>query len=234
MGVLIPGYGRIPEWISQKKKESQIKIEFPMDWYQKNDFLGFAVYSVFSPLHVNCMKNPCRLKCELNFHGHQSKVLDDIPSPMDEFSSMHDYLCCRFVGGESNRVWVAYYPKVAIDNKYWSNEWRHLKASFHGEGVKVEECGFHLIYSEEHQQNQDEEDNHMPMFSNLSENSGDDRSTVENVKRRRDDAEHNQAEEPLHKRSRESNIEALNSFTNHQVHHQNFFSSCKPFLYRVI
>ena len=172
MGVLIPGYGRIPEWISQKKKESPIKIEFPMDWYQKNDFLGFAVYSVFSPLHVNCMKNPCRLKCELNFHGHQSKVLDDLPSPMDEFSSMHDYLCCRFVGGESNRVWVAYYPKVAIDNKYWSNEWRHLKASFHGEGVKVEECGFHLIYYEEHQQNQDEEDNHMPMFSNLPENSG--------------------------------------------------------------
>ena len=92
MGVLIPGYGRIPEWISQKKKESQIKLEFPMDWYPKNDFLGFAVYSVFSPLHVNCMKNPCRLKCELNFHGHQSKVLDDLPSPMDEFSSMHDNL----------------------------------------------------------------------------------------------------------------------------------------------
>ena len=29
----IPGYGGIPEWISLKKKESQIKIEFPMDWY---------------------------------------------------------------------------------------------------------------------------------------------------------------------------------------------------------
>ena len=50
------------------------------------------------------------------------------------------------------------------------------------------ECGFHLIYSEEHQQNQDDEDNHIPMFSNLPENS-------ENVKRRLDDEEHNQAEE---------------------------------------
>ena len=196
INAFIHGYGGIPEWISHKKKGSQIKIEFPIDWYQKNDFLGFAVYSVSAPLHVNWMKNPCGLKCELNFHGHQSKVLDDLPSPMDEFSSMHDYLCWRFVGGESNRVWVVYYPKVAIDKKYWSNEWRHLKASFDGEGVIVVECGFHLIYSEEHQQNQDDEDNRMPMFLNLLENFGDNRSTAESVNRRGDDAEHNQAEEP--------------------------------------
>ena len=50
-------------------------------------------------------------------------------------------------------MWVIYYPKNAIDSKYRSNEWRHLKAPYHGEGVKVNECGFHLIFSEEHQQN---------------------------------------------------------------------------------
>ena len=45
---------------------------------------------------------------------------------------------------------MAYYPKVAIKNEYWSNELKHLKASFHGffggKPVKVEECGFHLLY----------------------------------------------------------------------------------------
>ena len=59
----------------------------------------------------------------------------------------------------------------------------------------------------EHQQNQDDKDNHMPLFLNLLENFGDNRSTAENVKRRGDDAEHNQAEEPHHKRSRECNTD---------------------------
>ena len=195
INVFIPGYGRIPEWISHKKKGSEIKIELPMDWYQKNDFLGFALYSVSVPLHVESKKNPC-LKFKLCFHPYQYLA-------MDEFS----YFCCHINGDESNRVWVVYYPKVAIKNMYWSNGWRHLKASFDGEGMKVEECGFHLIYSEEHQQNQDDEDSHMPMFLNLLENFGDNRSTAENVKRRGDDAEHNPAEEPHHKRSRECNTD---------------------------
>ena len=150
INVFIPGYGRIPEWISHKKKGSQIKIEFPMDWYQKNDFLGFALYSVSVPLHVESKKKP-RLKCKLYLHPCQDLA-------MDEFSLIHSYLCCHINGDESNRVWVVYYPKVTIQNMFWSNGSRHLKASFDGEGVKVEECGFHLIYSEEHQQNQDDED----------------------------------------------------------------------------
>ena len=199
INVFIPGYGGIPEWISHKKKGSQIKIEFPMDWYQKNDFLGFALYSVSVPLHVESKKKPC-LECKLHFYQFECLA-------MDEFSSIHSYSCCHINGDESNRVWVVYYPKVAIKNMYWSNGWRHLKASFDGEGMKVEECGFHLIYSEEHQQNQDDEDSHMPMFLNLLENFGDNRSTAENVKRRGDDAEHNPAEEPHHKRSRECNTD---------------------------
>ena len=51
-------------------------------------------------------------------------------------------------------------------------------ASFYrGEIIQVRECGIHLIYSEEHQYNQDDEDHHMPMFSNL----------LENANRKRDD-----------------------------------------------
>ena len=159
--IVIPGNNGIPEWISQRKKGSEITIELPMDWYHNNDFLGVALYSVYVPLHIESNEDPCSLKCQLNFHVHQFEFLDDLPSKfwsmnglsyefwaVDELSFRRGYLCHRN-GDELNEVWVAYYPKVAIPNQYWSNKWRHLKASFHGysgsKQVKVKECGFHLI-----------------------------------------------------------------------------------------
>ncbi|KAJ9692932.1 hypothetical protein PVL29_011854 [Vitis rotundifolia] len=130
--IFIPGNNGIREWIRQQKNGSQITIELPTDWYQNNDSLGFALYSVYVPLHIECKEDPRSLECELNLHGHRYESLDGLSSelwPMDELSFRSNYLCCHN-GGESNRVWVAYYPKVAIKNQCWSNEWRHLKASF--------------------------------------------------------------------------------------------------------
>ncbi|KAL6316156.1 hypothetical protein AAG906_015986 [Vitis piasezkii] len=159
--IVIPGNNGIPEWISQQKKGSEITIELPIDWYHNNDFLGVALYSIYVPLHIESNEDPCSLKCQLNFHVHQFEFLDDLPSkfwsmnglssefwPVDELSFRRGYLC-HHNGDELNEVWVENYPKVAIPNQYWSNKWRHLKASFHGylgsKQVKVKECGFHLI-----------------------------------------------------------------------------------------
>ncbi|XP_034675714.1 disease resistance protein RPV1-like isoform X2 [Vitis riparia] len=131
--VVISGNNGIPEWISQQKKGSQITIELPMDWYRKDDFLGFALYSVFIPMACN------ELNCELNICGDQSECchVDDVW-----------FYCCR-ICGESSQMCVTYYPKVAIDNQYWSNEWRRLKASFDSldAPVEVKECGYYLIYT---------------------------------------------------------------------------------------
>lgn len=160
--IVIPGNNGIPEWISQQKKRFEITIEPPMDWYQNNDFLGVALCSVYVPFHIESEEDPCSLECELNFHGHQFEFVYDLPSnfwsmggssskcwPVDDLLFECGYSCCHN-GGESNQVWVAYYPKVAIKNEYWSNEWKLLKASLHGfisgKLVKVEECGFHLLY----------------------------------------------------------------------------------------
>ena len=75
----------------------------------------------------------------------------------------------------------------------------------------------HLIYFEDHQRNQslslefletqDDEDNHMS-FAKSSENSGENTSTSQHLKRRYDNAEHkNQAVEAHNKRyMREPNI----------------------------
>ena len=78
------------------------------------------------------------LNCELNICGDQSECchVDDVR-----------FYCCE-ICGESSQMCVTYYPKVAIDNQYWSNEWRRLKASFRsfdGTPVEVKEWGFHLI-----------------------------------------------------------------------------------------
>ena len=113
-------------------------------------------------------------------------------------------LCCHN-GGESNRLWVACYPKVAIKNQCWSNEWRHLKASFHGhlgsKQVKVEQCGFHLIYmpnilntdSNTHAQS-NFGTNHWPWL--LTESIG------FNVKTSHDDIEDDPKDDPHPKRSK--------------------------------
>ncbi|KAL6315390.1 hypothetical protein AAG906_000500 [Vitis piasezkii] len=131
--VAISGNNGIPEWISQQKKGSQITIELPMDWYRNNDFLGFALYSVFIPIACD------GLNCELNICGDQSECchVDDVR-----------FYCCP-ICHESSQMCVTYYPKVAIDNQYWSNEWRRLKASFHSldAPVEVKECGYYLIYT---------------------------------------------------------------------------------------
>ena len=95
--------------------------------------------------------------------------------------------CCN--GGESNRVVVAFYSKVAIKNKHGSNEWRHMKASFDGEREKVEECGLHLIYKTDVLNRDSNATNHWPRL--LSEN------TDFNVNRSLDDAEN-----PPNKKSR--------------------------------
>ena len=126
--------------------------------------------------------------------------------------------CDEINDSESDQVLLVYYPKISFrDNEFHSNQYMHLQASFatYDRESKIKSCGVHLIYSQDDQQNhissvdflgtQDGEDNHMPMFLNLHENSGDNRSTTKAMKRSREDAEYNQAEEPHHKRSREPN-----------------------------
>ena len=146
--------------------------------------MGFALCSVFE-----FNEDPCY--CELNFHHFYFDYRDGFISKfkyVDVIGFSCSYPCCRN-GGESNRVWVAaYYPKVAIENKHWSNEFRHLKASFYG-GLKVEECRLHLIYKTNILNRDSNATNHWPRL--FSEN------TDFNVKRSLDDTEN-----PHNKKSR--------------------------------
>ncbi|KAL6313312.1 hypothetical protein AAG906_019422 [Vitis piasezkii] len=82
-----------------------------------------------------------------------------------------------------------YCPKTAIRDKFQSDQYMHLEASF---DILL------LVAGQNHQQN------HISLLD-FPENSGDSRSTIKDIKRSHDDAAHNQAEEPYHKRLRESN-----------------------------
>ncbi|CBI35601.3 unnamed protein product, partial [Vitis vinifera] len=48
--VIIPGSRGIPEWISHKSMRDEITIDLPKNWYEDNNFLGFALFSHYPPV----------------------------------------------------------------------------------------------------------------------------------------------------------------------------------------
>ena len=162
----MPGNNGIPEWISHKKKGSEIVVELPENLWEDNNFLGFALCSVFEyeedPYYFEYEEDPYYF--ELTFHHFYF----DYPDGYLSESKFRDRVvfsrrgCCN--GGESNGVLVAFYPKVAIKNEGWSNVRRHMKASFQGNREKVEECGLHLIYKT-NILNRDSNARHQPLAS---------------------------------------------------------------------
>ena len=194
------GGNGIPGWVLHQEMGSQIRIELPMNWYEDDHFLGFGFFC----LHHQSKEISLYLKFDEGEYAYDGAKI---------FCSA----CHEINGSESDQVLLVYYPKISFRDEFHSNQYMHLQASFGGYywPPKIKSCGVHLIYSQDDQQNhissvdflgtQDGEDNHMPMFLNLHENSGDNRSTTKAMKRSREDAEYNQAEEPHHKRSREPN-----------------------------
>ena len=112
--------------------------------------LGLVLYSIF--YHPVLIDNESEagwrmhgtyFKCELSLLGHERQLVATLPI---------DFHCnCSEV------MWMYYYPKVIIEEKYRSNKWKHLKASFcgssDGKAMKVEECGIHLMYAHAHEHN---------------------------------------------------------------------------------
>ncbi|RVX13110.1 TMV resistance protein N [Vitis vinifera] len=152
------------KWIMGENMGNHVTIDLPQDWYEDKDFLGFALCSAYVPPDDQSGngsaykfdskskdedQSPCSLHCNLTFHGDQSAF-----SIYPSLSSLCE--CCEN-DGASGQVWVLYYPKFAIEEKYHSNKWGRLKASFHGYfngmPMKVEKCGMQLIYAKNDEYN---------------------------------------------------------------------------------
>ena len=99
---VVPG---MPHWIRYQNVGDEIRIELPMNSYEDNDFLGFALCSVYVPLENTCRNAPIvsyGLGCHLSLYGDQSGFRDYI--------SFY-FVCKCYSGGESrDQVWVTTYP----------------------------------------------------------------------------------------------------------------------------
>ena len=168
----------------------EITIYLPKNWYEDNNFLGFALFYHHVPLDYD--------------HDLLNPTLDLLMSHGNRFEYMHRIWFSPegkkcFTNGVSIWPWgfekdctscldpelmVAYFPQIAISSKYRSNRWNNFKASFEDPfecGAKaafqVESCGIHLIYNKA----QDHSQQSLQLF---------------NVKRSHDDTE----DYPHHKR----------------------------------
>ncbi|WKA11077.1 hypothetical protein VitviT2T_028611 [Vitis vinifera] len=165
LDTFIPESNGIPEWISHQKKGSKITLTLPQNWYENDDFLGFALCSLHVPLDIEWrdIDESRNFICKLNFNNNPSLVVRDI-------QSRRHCQSCRD-GDESNQLWLIKIAKSMIPNIYHSNKYRTLNASFKNDfdtkSVKVERCGFQLLYA------QDYGHNHLTIVQGSSSSHGD-------------------------------------------------------------
>ncbi|KAB5529822.1 hypothetical protein DKX38_019903 [Salix brachista] len=125
-GIVVPG-NDVPDWFNHQSKESSIRVQIP-----RTDWMGFAACVAFSAYG----KSP--LFCQFKVDGKES-----YPSPM--------YIGCNSMQVVSDHLWLFYLSFDYLkDLKEQKNEaFNNLELSFNSyeQGVKVKNCGVHLVNS---------------------------------------------------------------------------------------
>ena len=165
--VFIPGSSGIPEWVSHQNKGCEVRIELPMNWYEDNDFLGFALFFHLLPLDNDdddddelVKRYIITQKCKLTIsHDDQSEMVASSIS-LDSFCEA--YRISSNCVSSDPALRVTYVPHIAIPDHYRSGWWKNFKAHLDTPFVscqcgknrpfKVEGCGIHLIYAQDHHQ----------------------------------------------------------------------------------
>ena len=171
--IIIPGSSGIPEWVTRKSMEYEVSIELSENWYEDDNFLGFALFFHLLPLDGDDDNNNDDVDDKFKgtylglstSHGDQYGLilgfadfsecgmyfissLDDICSHM-EFSVHHK------VSTSDPTLGVLYVPQIAISTKYRSREWNHFEALCNptyrcgDKTFKVKSCGIHLLYAQQ-------------------------------------------------------------------------------------
>ena len=157
ISIVIPKSSGILEWIRYPSMGSEevtlnltycYEVKLPPTWYEGNDLLGFALWCVYPSAHESQNKSvhmfeiepddgsALKFSCHLMIRGNYHSAYVDLFS-FDSYCVNDDV---------SDTVWVIYYPKAAIEQRYCTNQWTHFMASFHG-SLRMEECGIRLIYA---------------------------------------------------------------------------------------
>ena len=168
--ILILGNGGIPGWVLHQEIGSQVRIEPPLNWYEDDHFLGFALFTLFSDENRYLYGS----QFSLRLRGDPDEVVDD-----------HDirYWCtCDILNDyESDRLLVTLYPKNAIPNKYHRKQPWHFLADFvrrYNRGatsINIKRCGVQLIYTHDYlHDNVPMLLDHQRGYDNAGENKADD------------------------------------------------------------
>ena len=151
--VIILGRRGIPKWISHKSMGDEITIDLPKNWYEDNNFLGFALFCHHVPIDD---ENEDGLDLQLlisdgDQFGHMETIqfFPNYSLDMKNSTLLAD-----------PALMVVYFPQISISSEYRSNRWNKFKARFSSvffepnreASGKVESCGIHLIYAQDHPQ----------------------------------------------------------------------------------
>ena len=176
--IIIPGSSGIPEWVTRKSMGREVSIELSENWYEDDNFLGFALFCHLLPLDGDDDNNNDdaddifkrthhrRFYALSTSHGDQSKLIFELSvdincSRIYIINSLPDsYGYVKFsgyyhkVGTLDPTLHVFYVPQTAISTKYRSREWNHFKARCNptyecgDKTFKVKSCGIHLLYAQ--------------------------------------------------------------------------------------
>ena len=175
--IIIPGSSGIPEWVTRKSMGHEVSIELSENWYEDDNFLGFALFFHILPLDGDDDNNnddaddkfkityPSCIYELSTSHGDQSKLILELPVLIscriyiinmleDSYRSMGFHSIDHKVGTSDPSLGVLYVPQTAISTEYRSREWNHFKARCDStyqcgdKTLKVKSCGIHLLYAQ--------------------------------------------------------------------------------------
>ncbi|PRQ55340.1 putative leucine-rich repeat domain, L domain-containing protein [Rosa chinensis] len=153
--IVIPGC-YIPDWFNHWSFGCSLSVSLPAHW-NNSQFMGFALCAVFvlhehqrvDELYIDEFKTfnaTHHLVCCLKLNGRELEVYGR--QPAFRFSE-------NFCQVESDHLWLFYVSR----DKYFGIEWLPNSCSqveflyeTRGPGLKVKECGVHLIYEQDVQE----------------------------------------------------------------------------------
>ena len=174
--IIIPGSSGIPEWVTRKSMGCEVSVELSENWYEDDNFLGFALFFHLLPLDGDddnnnddaddIFKRGYGLFHEFSIsHGDQSKLIFKlllfvscriyfIHTLENSYRGMGHHSVCHKVGTSDPTLGVLYVPQTVISTEYRSREWNHFKACCTGtylcgnKTFKVKSCGVNLLYAQ--------------------------------------------------------------------------------------
>ena len=174
--IIIPGSSGIPEWVTRKSMGREVSIELSKNWYEDDNFLGFAFFFHLLPLDGDddnsnddaddkFKRTYHRCIYDLSIsHGDQSKMIFGLSVHIDcriyiinTLEDSYRYMVppvYHKVGTSDPTLGVLYVPQTAISTEYRSREWNHFKAHCNltyrcgDKTFEVKSCGIHLLYAQ--------------------------------------------------------------------------------------